>query len=137
MEEDLYLIYVNRIGQNSDDYYEYEFFFSKDPDSAWGESWNELCPSACGDLKPSDDSYDEIFHLTSDINFFCAQENSCYSMADAIDHCIAIANEDINDLDEYPTPYRIVFQFGEKYEKVEEKLASRSQFFKEHIFEDE
>ena len=33
----LYLIYVNPIGKDSNNTYEYEFFFSETPEIAWGE----------------------------------------------------------------------------------------------------
>ena len=48
-----------------------------------------------------------------------------------VDGIIACAWEDISEYEEYPEPYRLVFNFGEKYDSVESKLAQRHQFFSE------
>lgn len=132
MEEDneLYLVYVKKVGINSMDVYEYDFFFSKDPDNVWGADWNEACPLACADMTPDESLYDNVKRIATTIKFSCAQENTTYSMQDMIDGCVCCAYENIEDLDTYPEPYRIVFQFAEKYEDVLDKLAGRGQFFK-------
>ena len=132
MEEDnLYLIYVKPLGMNASEQYEYEFFFSETPDIVWGQDWNVACPSACGDLTPDENTYSVIKRLKTIIPFFCAQQNSCFSLQDCIDHIIAVCFENISEYSDFPEPYRIVFQFGESYKSVENKLASRSQMFQE------
>ena len=50
-------------------------------------------------------------------------------MQHVVNGIVAVAFEDISDYDEYPEPFRIVFKYGEDYDSVEEKLASRHQFF--------
>jgi len=132
-EKDLKLVYVNQIGKNSADVYEYEFFFSKTPDIVWGQDWNVQSPSSCGDMRPDATTYHLIKRLKTMIPFACAQNNSCFSLQDMCDHIIACAWEDISDYEEFPEPYRIVFEFGEDYFSVETKLASRSQMFAEVI----
>jgi hypothetical protein len=122
----LKLVYVNPIGKNSSDKYEYEFFFSETPDVVWGEDWNVQSPASCGDMKPESTTYSEVKRLTTEIPFFCAQQNTSFSMADMIDGIIACAFEDISFYDDYPEPYRIVFKFGEDIEEVQEKLNSRN-----------
>lgn len=129
--ENLSLVYVRPLGKNISEQYEYEFFFSETPEIVWGQDWNVACPSACGDIAPDDSTYSVIKRLKTIIPFFCAQQNSCYSMQDCIDGIIAIAFEDISTYDEFPEPYRIVFDFGEEYKSVENKLASRSQMFQD------
>lgn len=129
--DNLKLVYVNPIGVNSGGVYEYEFFFSETPEIVWGDDWNEQCPSACEDTLPDPDTYSLVKRLKTVIPFFCAQENSCYSLQDMVDGIICVAHENIIDYDDYPEPYRIVFKFGESYEEVETKLASRSQLFYE------
>lgn len=130
MEEKLYLAFVNPIGKNAHDMYEYEFFFTETPDIVWGEDWNEQCPSACGSLLPAGETYSKIMRLTSIIPFTCAQENSCFSLQDSVDNILALAFENISEYTEYPEPFRLVFHFGEEFESVEDKLAQRHQFFK-------
>ena len=107
----LKLVYVNPIGKNSSDEYEYEFFFSETPDVVWGEDWNVQSPASCGDMRPESSTYSEVKRLTTEIPFFCAQQNTSFSMADMIDGIIACAFEDISFYDDYPEPYRIVFKF--------------------------
>lgn len=119
------LVYVNPIGINNNDEYEYDFYFSDTPDIVWGANWEITCPSACGDLKPEESTYTDIIRVTSPIKFFCAQENSCFSMQDCIDGVIALCFVDLNVLDSYPDPYRIVFPFATPYDVVKEKLASQ------------
>lgn len=130
MEDKKYLAYVRQIGTNAHGQNEYEFFFTETPDTVWGQDWNELCPSACGDIPPEPSTYSNIERLSTNINFFCAQKNSCFSMQDMIDGVIACAFESLDGLDEYPSPFRLVFKFGEDKETVEDLLAQRQQFFK-------
>lgn len=133
MEEKLYLIYVERLNNepNSMGIYEYDFFFSDTPETVWGEDWAEQCPSACESLRPSSELYSKVKRLYTIYTLKGAQENSCFSMQDCIDGCIALCWEDISNYDEYPEPIRLVFKFGESMESVEDKLAQRHQFFPE------
>lgn len=132
-EENLKLVYVNPIGKNSADCFEYEFFFSETPDIVWGQDWNVQSPSSCGDTRPDSTTYHLIKRLRTFIPFTCAQQNSCFSLQDMCDHIIACCWEDISEYDDFPEPYRIVFEFGEDYTSVEAKLASRSQLFSDII----
>ena len=79
-------------------------------------------------MRPADDMIATIKRLSTIIPFGLAQRNTCFSMQDCIDGVIALAWEDLSDYDEYPEP-RLIFQFGESFEEVEDKLARRSQFF--------
>jgi hypothetical protein len=128
----LYLVYVNPIGKDSYGLYEYEFFFSETPETVWGEDWNVACPSACANTLPDPSTYSHIEILKTDVRFFCVQENSCFSIADSIDKVVCLSSEYINDLPEYPTPYRIVFQFEDSYDTVVEKLKGREIYFKSY-----
>ena len=64
--EDLSLVFVNPIGKNSKDIFEYEFFFSKTPDIVWGENWEVQCPSACDNILPDETTYSKIKHLKTE-----------------------------------------------------------------------
>lgn len=129
MDENLYLVYVERIGKNLMDWYEYEFIFSETPDIVWGQNWEQMCPCVCGDLRPDKSTYSIVKRLKTQIPLKCAQENSCFSMQDCIDGVIALSWEDISEYEEYPETGRIIFKFGEKYFDVENKLALRHQLF--------
>ena len=136
-KENLKLVYVKQIGQDSDGLFEYEFFFSDEPESVWAENWNEACPSACGDLTPDSSTYSDILNLKTTIPFDCAQNNSCYSMMDMQDNVICCASENISEYDSYPEPLRLVFQYGESLKEIRDKLSQRHQFFRDDIFDNE
>ena len=88
--KELSLVYVYPIGHNSQDIYEYEFFFSETPEVTFGNYWYVMCPAACGDITPEESSYSEIRHLKTDMKLICAQENTCFSMQDCIDGIISL-----------------------------------------------
>lgn len=125
------LVYVNKIGIDSSENNSYEFFFSDTPEIVWGEDWNEQCPSACEYTLPDESTYSSIKILETKIPLSCAQENTCFSLQDMIDGIFSCAWEDISDYDEYPEPYRLVFQFGEDFDSVLYKLAGRGENFKD------
>ena len=135
-KDNLKLIYVDTIGKNLTGNYEYDFYFSEAPDIVWGDDWNEQCPLACENLRPYTNTYSLVKRLVTDIPFFCAQKNSCFSMSDMTVGIIACCFEDISEYEEYPEPYRIVFGFGESYKSVVEKLNSRNVSFNEEDYED-
>ena len=117
---DLKLVFVNFIGNNSYGQYEYEFLFSETPDLVWGANWDIQCPSIFHELKPKEDTYSLIKRLTTTTELFCAQQNSCYSMQDCVDGCIALMwfynrNGDA-----------IVFPFGDDMDVVTDKLINNS-----------
>ena len=114
-DNNLYLVYVNPVGKDSNDLFEYEFFFSETPENVWGEDWNIACPAACGDTLPDPTTYSEIKTIKTDIPLFCAQQNTCFSLQDCIDGivCLGYFEHEKN---------MIVFKFGEKYKDVMEKI---------------
>ena len=134
-EHDLHLVYVEPIGLNSHDLYEYDFLFSETPDIVWAEDWGDQCPAACGNMRPENEMISTIKRLTTIIPLGVAQKNACFSMQDCIDGIVSLAWEDISEYEEYPEPIRLIFDFGEGIEDVEDKLARRSQFFEKRNIE--
>ena len=138
MKNKLFLIYAELIGKDAHEMYEYDFYFSESPDTVWGEDWNEPCPAACDKdiMRPDISMYSETRRLATIIPFGLMQNNSCFSIQDAIDGIIPCMWENISDYEEYPTPIRLVFKFGENLESIEDKLAQRHQFFTENKISD-
>ena len=132
-KEKLYLVFAERLTEqpNVKGMYEYEFYFSEMPETVWAPDWNQQCPSACSieNLRPELTSYNKIERLYTVVPIVCICDNSCLSCQDMIDGIIACAWEDISEYEEYPEPFRLVFNYGEKYNSVESKLAQRHQFF--------
>ena len=129
MNINLYLIYINPIGKNSNDLYEYEFFFSETPDIVWGEDWDNPCPAACENTLPDPETYSEVKILKTNIPLSCIQNNVCFSLSNSIDGIICLGYEDISEYTEYPEPIRLVFQFAENYDSIIEKLELREIMF--------
>ena len=129
MNINLYLIYINPIGKNSNDLYEYEFFFSETPDIVWGEDWDSPCPAACENTLPDPETYSEVKILKTNIPLSCIQNNVCFSLSNCIDGIVCLCYEDISEYTEYPEPIRLVFQFAEKYDSIIEKLELREIMF--------
>ena len=129
MNINLHLIYINPIGKNSNDLYEYEFFFSETPDIVWGEDWDNPCPAACENTLPDPETYSEVKILKTNIPLSCIQNNVCFSLSNCIDGIVCLAYEDISTYTEYPEPIRLVFHFAENYNSIIEKLELREIMF--------
>ncbi len=131
-EDELFLVYVNPIGENSIEWYEYDVYFSKTPDIVWGYGWD--CEFAAqGDIEPPDkQTYCLVKRLKTNIPLQCAQNNNSYGMRYAVEDIISLAFEDISEYDEYPDD-RIVLHFGETYRSVENKFALRHQLFSDDM----
>lgn len=125
----LYVIYVQEVGKDNDDNFVYEFLVSEDPDSVWGDNWNEKPAGNELNLKPSDDYYDYVKELRSNIKLDLGQNNLCVSFMDIKDNIMSLAYENLDDAEEYPDG-RLIFHYGEPLSSVEEKLAKRDLFMK-------
>lgn len=119
MEEE-YIIYIDFIGETSDEKFEYDFFFSETPETAWGEDWNIQCPSACSHnaLIPDTTSYTNVERHILDEPLTLVQENSCFSILDCMDGIIKLAWKEKGDK-------IISIRYGENKNSVYEKLLMR------------
>jgi hypothetical protein len=118
MEEnktELYLIYVNEIGENTKGEYEYEFVFSETPETAWGADWEISPASICTELTPDSESISFTKRLISDIKLNVGQKNNCFSMQDIIDGIFPLCYVELNE-------EVFIFMFGEEYNDVENKI---------------
>lgn len=84
------LIYINYIGSNSEGEYEYEFLFSDNPDTVWGEDWAEQVPSSCGNIPPDPTTYNKVLKVTIPFELELVQLNSCFSLQDCIDGIVML-----------------------------------------------
>ena len=125
------LIFINPVGKDANNVYEYEFFFSNDSEGYYDDEWYENTPKFVGITPPEESDLVTKKTLLSQIPFFCAQQNTCFPMNYVKKGIICLAYEDISDYTEYPEPYRIVFQYGEDMVSVVEKLHGRGIHFKE------
>ena len=118
----LHLVYINPIGKDSNNLYEYEFFFSETPDIVWGQDWNIACPVACENTLPDPETYSEVKTLKTEIPLFCVQQNACFSIQDCIDGIVCLGY--------FQTDKNVVkFDFSETIYNVIEKIENNNFIF--------
>lgn len=130
IQNELKVIYINYLGKDYDDKNIYQFLLAEDESEVWGEDWNEKPASNCRFLTPSEDMYEYVKELKTDIILDLAQDNSCVSMQDVRDHVMCLACENLDNAEEYPENGRIVIHFGDYLNDVEEMLGKRDLFMK-------
>ena len=130
VKDNLRLVYIKDVGLSNSEIKEYDFYFAEDPDIFWGHGFDVEFANQ-GITLPNKDTYDLVLRLKTIYPLFCMQHNNCFSMQHVVNKVVAVGFEDISEYDDYPTPYRLVFKYGEDYKSVETKLAGRNQFFSE------
>jgi hypothetical protein len=121
------LIYINELGPDYKGEKIYEFIFSKNTDSVYGEDW-DLSP-ASGRPKPPALEHIEVVATISDseLALELVQASDYFSVLDAVDGVIALgweSYEDASAVDENLP--RLVFPFGEELQRVQDKLSARN-----------
>lgn len=129
-QNNLKVIYINYLGKDYDNKNIYQFLLSEDESEVWGEDWNEKPAANCRFLTPSEDMYEYVKELKTDIVLDLAQDNSCVSMQDVRDHVMCLAYENLDNAEEYPENGRIVIHFGDYLNDVEEMLGKRDLYMK-------
>lgn len=123
-EDKLKVIYIVRVGEDTEGNNIFHFLCSKDIDTVWNEEWGEKPACNCKYLQPDEMFYDTVLELKSNIDFILGQESCCCSYQDVCDGCIAMAYENIDGYEEYP-PFRLIFKYGETVEHIEAELEKR------------
>jgi hypothetical protein len=119
-----FLIYVNKLGQNYKGENLYEFIFSENLESIWGESWDSK--PANGYPSPPDlELVSKVGLLKNVLDFEVLQNSDIFSMIDGMDDVIALAWENESENVNFDKQKRLVFRFGDKIEDVKNKLYER------------
>lgn len=121
--DDLYLIYVHRIGYDHANQFFYEFIFSDSTDNVDGEYWDST-PAKGSPQPPYGDMIVQVGKVATDIKLDAIQDSDTFSMFDAVDGVIALAWENIDGLEDYPEP-RLAFPFGMPIKDVADLLYER------------
>ena len=119
------LVYVNELGPNFRGDNIYEFIFS-DVDDVWGDDWDAE-PANGRPQPPNIDYVKKVGVLkNSEIELTLIQNSDFFGVYDAVDGVIALSWEK-GDSDEIliSKKKRLVFQYGETVESVENKLYER------------
>lgn len=116
MEEER-LCFINRVGQEEDDNYKYEFMFSTEIDDVWGDDFDVKPCGMVNHLIPYDKCISSIRTLKTNIDFSLIQESCCFSMQDCFDLCVSVAfaYTDYNK-------FIVKFDYGETLDEVVRKL---------------
>lgn len=123
MKGELFLVYINYIGE---DYLEnnlYEFIFSDQTENVDGDDWDRY-PASHHPTPPKHTCIKNVGRLETNLKMDLIQQSDSFSVWDAIDGVVAIGWENLNDYDVYPEK-RLVFKFGESKTSVESKLYER------------
>ena len=133
------LVYVNELGPNFRGDNIYEFIFS-DVDDVWGDDWDAE-PANGRPQPPNIDYVKKVGVLkNSEIELNLIQNSDFFGVYDAVDGVIALGWEK-GDSDEIliNKRKRLVFQYGESVESVENKLYERDVVLKweENLVTDE
>lgn len=123
--DEVYLCFINLIGEENDGYYRYEFIFTDNVDEVFGENFEHRPACLVNNLKVSDEYVYEVHTVKMKIKLDLIQDNCCFSISDCYDNIVSLAWENIDNLDVYPEDGRIFFRFGETLDEVEEKLAQK------------
>jgi len=117
------LIYINEIGSDYKGQKQYEFIFSSQTEFDI-EEWYHVPASTCPDILSPDLEYiDSVGVLkNSDINLDLIQKSDYFGVIDAVDGVVGLGWEKFDYESETD---RLTFSFGEKIEKVSEKLTNR------------
>ena len=120
MSNDLFLIYINRVGQDVNGFYTYEFLFNTTTDISQ-EDWDFNINCSKTDVFPNESNYVASYIVYTKINLSLIQDSCCFGMKQCQDGVIALGYENIDDYEEYPE-HRLVFHYGDDFKSVEENL---------------
>lgn len=149
---DLKLVYILKVGNNTKGEGIYEFIFSKNIDDIISKKddweWEKSPASTEGNaLPPTEEYIDEIFELkTKDFNLECLHQNHNHSYMDGVYtiHCLAYESENNDEdyeYDDYENIYDekdelplLVFHFGMTFSQVENIFYQRDIIIKDNSF---
>jgi len=119
----LFLVFINKIGNDWKGKTIYEFIFSDNIENVDGENWDEY-PAAGMPSPPNEDFVKQVGRMENDITLDVIQNSELFAVWDAVDGIIALAWENMDDYDQYPEN-RLFFSFGEDIKSVEDKLYEK------------
>lgn len=126
MHNNLFLCFVKNVGVDSDGNNVYDFLFTDDTDTFFGENFEYTPACLVNNLEPFEGSYQVTKEIRCELKLKLAQESCCYSMQDCFDGIHPVAFEDLTGLSEYPEEGRLVLHFGLPYQEVERLLSAKN-----------
>ncbi len=127
--DELYLCFIKYIGKDIEEYNNYEFLFTDNIDTFWGENFDVLPSCLCDELIPNEEDFNTKRFLRTKLNLTLIQDSCCHSFQDCADSIIALAYENISDYEEYPEDGRLVLHYGISMEETEDLLSNKGLVF--------
>ena len=121
--KELFLVYVNIIGEDHKGNTHYEFIFSDSVKNIDGEDW-DMVPAAGRPSPPDQHHIKKVGKVEAKLKFEVVQKSDTFAVWDAVDGVIALAWENIDAYESYPEK-RLCFKFGETTAEVEAKLYEK------------
>lgn len=120
-KEILRLCFIKRLYKSKKDEEVFRFYFTTNIEDCVGENWDVI---ADGMVEPPYNDYiDETYIFKSKkINLELLEDSNEFTYNDGADTIIALGWEEIEDVSPFK---RLVFQFSETLQEVEEKMFSR------------
>lgn len=119
------LLFINELGPNYKNENIYEFIFGNETEELWGDEWDAR--PAHGKPGPPELQYIESVGVLNNtkLSLDLVQNSDYFNMEHALDNVIALGWETYEDDYDNGEEERLVFHFGEKLQKVKDKLYSR------------
>lgn len=112
MNDNLFIVFAENVGEENEEKYFYRLLFSNNPDIVWGNNFNITPSGIIPDLEPDSATISKEYLLTTNIKLTTAVESTWFSLQDCIDGIIALLFYGEGD--------KIVnIPFGMELEKVE------------------
>jgi hypothetical protein len=132
---ELFLIFINKIGEDWEGNIIYEFIFSDSTEEIDGDDW-DVYPAAGMPSVPSDTFIKQVGRIECELNLDVIQESDTFAVWDAVDGIVALGWENLDDYEQYPEN-RLYFSFGEPIKSVEDKLYEKDLILKYKFKTDE
>lgn len=132
---ELYLIFINKIGEDFEGNMIYEFIFSDSIEDVDGDDW-DIYPAAGMPSVPNEVFIKQVGRIESTLSLDVIQDSDTFAVWDAVDGIIALAWENLDEYEQYPEN-RFYFSFGEPIKSVEDKLYEKDLILKYKIKTDE
>lgn len=132
---DLYLVFINKVGEDWEGNYIYEFIFSNTTKDIDGDDW-DVYPASGIPSVPNESFIKQVGRVETKLNLDVIQDSDTFAVWDAVDGIIALAWENLDEYEQYPED-RLYFSFGDPMKLVEDKLYEKDLILKYKFTTDE
>jgi hypothetical protein len=130
MNKDLYLIFVNSLGQDYKGFNTYELLFTSKLDDVTDDSWGEIPACVAKVKQPDNFTVDAVYLLKTEyVEFLLAKDNSLFNMWDCTEGIIPLLWENKLLYSTYPDNL-LLFHYGVKLSDIVERIKNWNETYK-------